>query len=247
MADFAQTCKIQQEATNFNQRWVNPYLYTPINQTPVTQQVRAPRVQLQNLNTYTDTSNYSFSGVKTSATGLPQAEEKSPNQRLKESELYNYVSQGTDMLSSAMNVFNAYRNVQDTKKYVKDVQKNIVQYDTKKKLIDANIANQETLMMENLQENMSQLNVITAAQNVDISSEGVQAVKDKGLADMSKDITEMRQQGKLNKMALDLDYIMNVKDAKNQMLQARRQFTDAGTQFGIDAVNTVAKIMMMGA
>lgn len=243
MADFAQTCKIQQEATNFNQRWINPYLYTPINQTPVAQQVRAPRVQLQNQDIYTDTSNYSFSGVKTSATGLPQADEKNPNQRLKESELYNYVSAGANMASSAMKVFNAYRDVQDTKRYVKNVQKNIVQYESKKKLIDANIANQESSMMENLQENMSQLNVITAAQNVDISSEGVQAMKDKGLSDMSKDITEMRQQGKLNKMALDLDYIMSVKDAKNQMLQARRQFTDTATQFGIDAISSAA---MMG-
>lgn len=153
--------------------------------------------------------NYSFGGVKVEAPGIDGYNEKDANQLLLDSEKYKKWSAYANIGSSVLNMYNAYQ-------YARDVKKSKVQYENQKKIIDANIANQETLMMENLQENMAQLDVMTAAKNVDLSSEGIQAIKDKGLADMGEDIRTMREQGALNKKALDLDYAMNLKSARQQ-------------------------------
>lgn len=98
--------------------------------------------------------------------------------------------------------------------YVKDVKATKSQYETQKKLIDTNIANQETLMMENYEDNIAQLDVISAAKNVDLTSSGIKSIKEQGLMDMGKDFALNRTQAELNKAALDLQYKMNVNAAR---------------------------------
>ena len=193
MAMINQTPSYLQQCVN---RWNNaPKNPLPTYQTPQQTQI------------YTSTpQNYSFSGKKVEATGLQGVEPINANATLQKAQTMSMVSTGSDILSTMLNIRNA-------RKTVKDVKNTKIQYETKKKIIDANIENQETLQMEKLEENMANLNVMTAAKNVDLTSEGVTSQKDEALADMSRDFRDARTAADLNKKALDLDYAMNVRNA----------------------------------
>jgi len=88
------------------------------------------------------------------------------------------------------------------------------QYAANKSLINRNIANTQAVMMENLQDTMSQLDSVSAAKNVDINSQAIRAIKERGLIDMGKDFADMTTQGSLQKSALDLQYSMQMSEAK---------------------------------
>lgn len=214
-----QTCSIINNTPSPIEQRLMANQYTPLPKanTATVQQIKvSPTVPTYNTPMYDSSiknASSSFSGVKVNATGIDGYNEESANDLLKKSQNQQNIANWSKIGSAVSDVYNAYQ-------YVKNVKNTKVQYENQKKIIDANIANQETMMMENLQENMAQLNVMTAAQNVDLSSEGIQAVKDKGLADLGKDIRDMREQGALNKKALDLDYALNLKNA-------RSQFTDS--------------------
>lgn len=158
----------------------------------------------------TSGSNYSYTPQKVDASGIEGVGQQSVeggNEKLQTSSLQSGLSLATGIMSELSKVHQA-------SKYKKAVRDTIVQYSNQKKLIDANLDNQEAMMMENLQENMAQLDAYAAAKNVDLSSAGIQGIKDKGLMNMGKDFANMQTQVDLNKKALDLDYAMNVRKAQ---------------------------------
>lgn len=103
-----------------------------------------------------------------------------------------------------------YRAVKQTK----------AQYETQKKILDTNLANTETALETQLRENMADLDVISAAKNVDLSSQAITGAKEKALEDMSKDFSAMRTQNNLQKAALDLQYKMNKAQAKSNLVSS---------------------------
>lgn len=108
------------------------------------------------------------------------------------------------------------------------------QYETKKKIIDTNIDKTESALMENLMSNMADLDVMSAAKNVDLSSQAIAGDKAKGAMDLGKDIADMRTNGALQKAALDLEYAMNVRKAKQQEINS---YINAGLQIASTAIS----------
>lgn len=153
-------------------------------------------------------SIYSTQGVNVSdyTTGIDAFKDTTANEKLKQSVAQKNYSTISSIGSSLLGIYNAQA-------YLKNVKDTATQYENQKKLIDTNIMNAQSLMMDNYQENMGQLNVMAASKNVDVTSEGIQAVKDKGLMDMQSDFAQMNTQANLNKAALNLEYAMNVKSA----------------------------------
>lgn len=121
-----------------------------------------------------------------------------------------------EMGAGALNIIGSLTSAAAGYQYRKDVEATKSQYETQKKIIDANINKTETALMDNLMENMANLDVVTAAKNVDIFSQAKVGDKTKGAMDLGKDIADMRTNGALQKAALDLQYAMNVKQAKRQ-------------------------------
>lgn len=108
------------------------------------------------------------------------------------------------------------------------------QYETQKKIIDTNIDKTESALMENLMSNMADLDVMSAAKNVDLSSQAIAGDKAKGAMDLGKDISDMRTNGALQKAALDLEYAMNVRKAKQQKINS---YINAGLQIASTAIS----------
>lgn len=108
------------------------------------------------------------------------------------------------------------------------------QYETQKKIIDTNIDKTESALMENLMSNMADLDVMSAAKNVDLSSQAIAGDKAKGAMDLGKDISDMRTNGALQKAALDLEYAMNVRKAKQQEINS---YINAGLQIASTAIS----------
>ena len=108
------------------------------------------------------------------------------------------------------------------------------QYETQKKIIDTNIDKTESALMENLMSNMADLDVMMAAKNVDLSSQAIAGDKAKGAMDLGKDIADMRTNGALQKAALDLEYAMNVRKAKQAEINS---YINAGLQIASSAIS----------
>lgn len=108
------------------------------------------------------------------------------------------------------------------------------QYETQKKIIDTNIDKTESALMENLMSNMADLDVMTAARNVDLSSQAIAGDKAKGAMDLGRDIADMRTNGALQKAALDLEYAMNVRKAKEAEINS---YINAGLQIASTAIS----------
>lgn len=131
------------------------------------------------------------------------------NARLKKAAQQNLISGVAQIASTIM-------GGQALHDYTKEVKATKSQYDTQKKILDTNIANSETLMMENYREAMADLDVMAASQNVDLTSGALEGMKDKGAMDMGRDFSIARTNADLQKKALDLQYAMNVKSAARQ-------------------------------
>lgn len=108
------------------------------------------------------------------------------------------------------------------------------QYETQKKIIDTNIDKTESALMENLMSNMADLDVMSAAKNVDLSSQAIAGDKAKGAMDLGRDIADMRTKGALQKAALDLEYAMNVRKTKQQEINS---YINAGLQIASTAIS----------
>ena len=100
--------------------------------------------------------------------------------------------------------------------YVKQVKATKSQYETQKQMLDLNLKNTETLLAEELMQNISDLDVMSAAKNVDVRSGGIQTMKSNAAQEMNKDISMQQTQNKLTKLGLDLQYKLNVASAKRQ-------------------------------
>lgn len=188
---------------------------------------------LSRTNTYTDTTNYSFTPVKINATGItgytPQDDVEKARELLEKSAREKTISQISSIGSLASTLYDTRQTIKQAQKYTRDVIATKGQYETQKKLIDANIAKQESLMTEAYTENMGQAEAMFAARNVDISSGALTSAKQKGGIDLSEDITDIREQGALNKSALDLDYAINVRKAAQNEKYAVQQAQNAST------------------
>lgn len=104
---------------------------------------------------------------------------------------------------------------------VENLQATRYQYAANKSLINRNIETTQSVMMNNLEDSMAQLDAVTAAKNVDINSQAIRFTKEKALMNMGQDFADMQIQGDLQKAALDLQFAMQkteVKNARNKIL-----------------------------
>lgn len=100
--------------------------------------------------------------------------------------------------------------------YADEVAATKQQYEARKQIIDTNIANSETLIMEKYRESMADLDAIAASKNVDPTSSAIQGIKEQGAIDMGKDFAIRRTNAELQKLALDLDYARSERQARQQ-------------------------------
>lgn len=210
-------------------------------QTPVSPQVVTPTLNVQKAQTYQPES-LSISPVKVAAAGIAGFTPESAQQYLQRAEQLKTIGGYAALGSFASSLYDAYQTTKQARQYTKDVKATIGQYETQKKLIDANIAKQEEMMTEAYTENMAQADVMYAGKNVDISSEALYGVKQKAGIDLSEDITDIRERGELNKSALDLDYAMNVKKAAQEEKYANQQ---AFSQITGAAFNTALTLALL--
>lgn len=141
-----------------------------------------------------------------------------------------YAKMGSAALSGIASLLDA----SSATDYRREVEKTKDQYETQKKIIDTNIDKTESALMENLMSNMADLDVMSAARNVDLSSQAIAGDKAKGAMDLGKDISDMRTNGALQKAALDLEYAMNVRKAKQQEINS---YVNAGLQIASTAIS----------
>lgn len=141
-----------------------------------------------------------------------------------------YAKMGSAALSGVASLLDA----SSATDYRREVEKTKDQYETQKKIIDTNIDKTESALMENLMSNMADLDVMSAAKNVDLSSQAIAGDKAKGAMDLGKDIADMRTNGALQKAALDLEYAMNVRKAKQAEINS---YINAGLQIASSAIS----------
>lgn len=141
-----------------------------------------------------------------------------------------YAKMGAAALQGVASLFNAASATD----YRREVEKTKTQYETQKKIIDTNIDKTESALMQNLMSNMADLDAMSAAKNVDLSSQAIAGDKAKGAMDLGKDIAEMRTNSSLQKAALDLEYAMNVRKAKQAEINS---YVNAGLQFASSAIS----------
>lgn len=122
--------------------------------------------------------------------------------------------------AAALDVIGGISDGLTATKHRRDVEATKTQYETQKKIIDTNINNTESTLLENLRENMANLDVMTAAKNVDIASQAIVGDKAKGAMDLGRDVANMRTQGALQKAAMDLEYAINVRRAKQDEISS---------------------------
>lgn len=152
-------------------------------------------------------TDYSTVGQQIKADGIGGFDKQTAQELLKRAELQNKLSAISSIGSSAMGILDARQNYVNVKKLK-------AQYQTQKKVIDANVANQEALMMDNYNERMASADALYAAKNVDISSGALTGIKQQGAMEMGKDIRSLESQANINKLALDLDYAIKRRQAK---------------------------------
>lgn len=153
------------------------------------------------------TKDYSTIGRTINANGIGGFDKETAQELLRKAELQDKISTASSIGSSLMSMADARQN------YL-NVKKTKVQYENQKKTIDANVANQEALMMDNYNERMASADALYAAKNVDISSGALTGLKQQGAMEMGKDIRSMHEQANINKLALDLDYAIKRRQAK---------------------------------
>lgn len=209
------------------------------NQTQVATQVVTPTINLQQAQTYQPES-LSISPVKINATGISGFDPVTAQEYLQRAQTLKKIGGYAAIGSFASSVYDAIQTNKQASQYTKDVKATIGQYETQKKLIDANIAKQEELMTEAYTENMAQADVMYAGKNVDISSEALIGVKQKAGIDLSEDIADIREQGELNKSALNLEYAMNVRKAAQEEKYAKQQAFSSITGAAFNTALTLA-------
>lgn len=164
-------------------------------------------------------SNVNFEEVQRIVSPLDASVKKLEDLQLKQNEYLQKAQEQQSranqfkMVSAGLQTADAYYNY-------RAVKQTKAQYDTQKKILDTNLANTETALETQLRENMADLDVISAAKNVDLSSQAITGAKEKAAEDLGKDISTMRTQNSLQKAALDLQYKMNKAQAKSNLVSS---------------------------
>lgn len=114
----------------------------------------------------------------------------------------NKIAAGTQILSGVSNLIGAYQGRDAVRLTNK-------QLDIQKTLIDTNIANREAASNEQFRNSIADLQVLTAAKNVDIRSQAVRSDIVQGGEDLGEDMAMARVQGSLQKKAIDFQKAMN--------------------------------------
>lgn len=139
--------------------------------------------------------------------------------------LANKISAYTSIAQGGMNLIDTYTtgrsNLRMTNK----------QLDMQKDLIDLNIKNTESVLTAQFKNAIADLQVVSAAKNVDISSQAVRSQIVAGGEDMGKDMADMRTQGKLQKLAIDFQKSVNE-------AQQRRNEQQAWINFGANIASS---------
>lgn len=171
------------------------------------------------IKSYYDPTDYSARGVAVNAWGINKqgeivkpdigAEQQYYNELLKKSEKQEKLSNTARMGKSLVGIANAHQ-------YYKDVKNTKQQYEAQKSIIDTNVMKTETAIQDSLTDNMASVDAMAAARNIDVSSGGIQGIKQQGGIEAGSDIRDMQEQANLNKIALDLDYAMRVNKAKQE-------------------------------
>lgn len=163
-----------------------------------------------NYDSKTFTSALEMPEVKKEITESNTPEVNLSNEYLKKASEQKELSTKLNVVSGVTNIFSAvdtYNQVKNTK----------YQYEQQKRVMDLNLKNTESLLLENYRQTMSDIDATMAAKNVDLSSQGLVNMKRKGLMNMGEDIALQNQQNDLNKAALDLQYAYNKAQAKSNM------------------------------
>lgn len=114
----------------------------------------------------------------------------------------NKIAAGTDVLSGVSGLVDAYQGRDAVRLTNK-------QLDVQKTLIDTNIANREAVSNEQFRNSIADLQVLTAAKNVDIRSQAVRSDVVQGGEDLGEDMAMARVQGSLQKKAINFQKAMN--------------------------------------
>lgn len=126
--------------------------------------------------------------------------------------------QGLQLLSSGLNTLSTFANRSNVASQNR-------QLDMQGTLLDANLANQESVLYDNFKRGISDLEVMTAAKNVDIRSQGVQADVVSSGIQMGEDLAGAREQNKLQKMAIELQKKVNKRNQKTAELGSLLNFS----------------------
>lgn len=114
----------------------------------------------------------------------------------------NKIAAGTQVLSGVSGLIGAYQGRDAVRLTNK-------QLDIQKTLIDTNIANREAVSNEQFRNSIADLQVLTAAKNVDIRSQAVRSDVVQGGEDLGEDMALARVQGSLQKKAINFQKAMN--------------------------------------
>lgn len=114
----------------------------------------------------------------------------------------NKIAAGTQVLSGVSGLINSYQGRDAVRLTNK-------QLDVQKTLIDTNIANREAVSNEQFRNSIADLQVLTAAKNVDIRSQAVRSDIVQGGEDLGEDMAMARVQGSLQKKAINFQKAMN--------------------------------------
>lgn len=137
----------------------------------------------------------------------------------------NKINAATQIASSALGLLDTY-SARDSVRLTNR------ELDKQKSLIDLNLTNQEALATSNFRNAIADLQVITAAKNVDIRSQAVRSDIVQGGEDLGQDLADARLQGNLAKRAIDFQKAMN-------NAQQRRNEQQAWINFGANALNSM--------
>lgn len=125
----------------------------------------------------------------------------------------NKIAAGAQIIQGVSGLFSAY----DSRSFVRLTNQEL---DKQMQLIDLNITNQEAMATKNFKNSIADLQVISAAKNVDIRSQALRSDIVQGGEDLGKDLSDLRLQGSLQKKAIRFQKTLNNLQQKKNEQQA---------------------------
>lgn len=125
----------------------------------------------------------------------------------------NKIAAGAQIVQGVSSLFGTYNSRSTVRLTNQELDKQI-------ELIDLNITNQEALATKNFKNSIADLQVISAAKNVDIRSQALRSDIVQGGEDLGKDLADLRLQGSLQKKAIKFQKTLNNLQQKKNEQQA---------------------------